>query len=1055
MDTLLKVSAPPQLDDIPMVSGDLPMFTELAGRPYAMPLDLLAERYGPIFQADVNGNRMVMVCSREMVNELCDESRFNKEVTSRLMRVRPLAGDGLFTAFRGEPNWQKAHDVLISGFSYNGLRSYHPALLDINVEMTRHWDAAIGNHPVDVSLDLTKLAMDSVALAGFGARFDSFSQPGFSEIPMAFLIASLNMPPLGNPETYEAARAKLFAFVDQMVVRHQNPQPGDLDDLMNLMIAPGPDGQMALDIQTIRNESFTFLVAGQITTSILMPTTLYSLVKNPYVLHRVQAEVDSVFGTEDDYLPSYDDMGKLTYLRQCIDETLRLSPPVPFFDRMALEDTVIGGRYPIHQGESFTVLTGGLHRQPEWGDNVEQFDPDRFLPENVAARPEGLFRPFGTGPRACIGRQFALHEATMTIARIVHRYRLVDSGHYVLNYATPTERKPNGFKLDLIRRTPAERHQAAPSVAPTATAAPPAASALGMVKAGTTLAVLHGSNLGTCQALAKHLVEDAADWGCTATVAPLDDAVAALPAADVTVIVASSYNGQPTDDARNFYNWLGSTDATLEGTPLYAVLGVGDRNWSETYQAVPKRIDARLAEMGAERLLPRTAADVAGDFAGTIDEFSVALRAALVQRFGDPNSAPKAAAPEESLYEVRKISGSITDEIDARFEVQPMTVLENNELVAPNDLGPGKRHIRIALPEGVEYQTGDHLTVLADNPPELVNLILEAGGIDPDMRLSINPRRSSRRLIAVNREVTARELLTHFVELRKAATPTQLRRLAASNPCPPERQRLEELADSSTPSAISPLECLVEFPACTLRGPDLLELLDPMTPRHYSISSSSRLSPQIVALIVSVLQAPARSGRGMYKGVASNHLAEIAPGTQIRARVDRAREAFRSGSDPARNVILVSAGTGVAPFCGFLMDRFAAKMAGDTYTQAMCFFGVNDPDVDYIFRKQFERGVEEGIVDMRPAFSHTAPGGIRFVQDRIAADADDVWNLIGDPEKNAYVYVCGDGARMAPGVRQAFLDIYRARTGADEAAARDWMVGLVQSDRYVEDVFAG
>ena len=92
---------------------------------------------------------------------------------------------------------------------------------------------------------------------------------------------------------------------------------------------------------------------------------------------------------------------------------------------------------------------------------------------------------------------------------------------------------------------------------------------------------------------------------------------------------------------------------------------------------------------------------------------------------------------------------------------------------------------------------------------------------------------------------------------------------------------------------------------------------------------------------------------------------------------------------------------------------------------------------------------------MRPAFSRAPENGVRYVQDRIAADADDVWDLLGDPAKDTYVYVCGDGAQMAPAVRRAFLDIYRARSGADEDEASGWLDGLVASDRYVEDVWAG
>jgi cytochrome P450/NADPH-cytochrome P450 reductase len=398
----------------------------------------------------------------------------------------------------------------------------------------------------------------------------------------------------------------------------------------------------------------------------------------------------------------------------------------------------------------------------------------------------------------------------------------------------------------------------------------------------------------------------------------------------------------------------------------------------------------------------------------------------------------------------------VTAAIDARFAVTPMTVLDNTALVGDGAaLGQAKRFVRVTLPEGVEYRTGDHLTVLADNPPDLVATVLELLGIDGELRLSINPRRTSRRLIALDREVSVRELLTHFVELRKPATRNQLRRLAASNPCQPERERIEELAAASDPCALSPLECLQDFQACALTGAELLELLEPMTPRHYSIASSSRLTPGLVALVVSVLDAPARSGHGLFQGVASNHLAAIAPGIQIRARVDAARQAFRAGADPAKNVILVSAGTGVAPFRGFLGDRLAAKQDGAPYSPALCIFGVRDPDVDYIFREQFEAAEEEGIVRMRPAFSRASQGGVRYVQDRIAADADEIWELLGDPAQDTHVYVCGDGAKMAPAVRQAFIDIYRARTGDGEDQARNWLIGLVEADHYVEDVWAG
>jgi cytochrome P450/NADPH-cytochrome P450 reductase len=1049
--TDFRASPPPDLRDVPSAEGPLPGPEQLVGRPRALAVDLLGELHGPLFYADFNGGiRKLFACSLELVTELCDESRFAKNLTATLARVRPLAGDGLFTAYHGEPNWQRAHDVLLPGFSYSGLRSYHAAMLDINCAMIERWDASAGVAPVDVSNDLQKLAMDTVALAGFGSRFDSFDCTGLAAIPQSFTTA---LGELGSAEptaVFTAELATLHAFIDGLIAEHRSGD-GEYDDLLALLLQRDPSGTPVLDTENIRNQIMTFLIAGQLTTSELMPNTLYNIVSDPAVLHRVQAEVDAVFGTDDDYLPCYDDIGKLTYLRQAIEETLRLSPPVLSFDRMALEDTVIGGKYPIKRGEAVSVLTGALHRQPQWGDNVELFDPDRFAPERSAARPAALFKPFGTGARSCIGRQFALHEATMALARLIHRYRLIDSYHYVPQWETPNSRRPVGFRLDLLRRTQQDRHADTPDL--DAAAGHNAVQHPTAITAGTRLAVLHGSNLGTCRALARQFADDATALGCTATVAPLDDAAGGFPEVQAAVIIASSYNGQPTDDARAFLTWLLDANTTLNPTPNVAVLGVGDHNWADTYQAVPRRIDERLGELGANRLVPLAAADTSGDMVGTIEEFAGALWSSLAERFGDPDAAPLTDA-NEPLYELRQIVGPVTAAMDARSSVIPMTVVENTQLVRPG-LGQAKTSVRVELPDGVDYQTGDHLTVMADNPPEVVDAVLAQLGIDPGLRLSINPRRSSRRLIALDREVSARELLTHFVELRKPVTSSQLRRLAAANSNPAESQRLSELAEDPHGCPLSVLECLDEYPACVLTGAELLELLDPMVPRHYSIASSSLRSPRTVGLVVSVLDAPARSGRGLFKGVASNYLATVQPGQVIRARVDPARQAFRAGADPAKNVILVSAGTGVAPFLGFLGDRLAAQSAGAPVQPALCFFGVRDPEVDYIFRDRFEQAEAIGIVQMRPAFSRAPQGGVRYVQDRIAADAVDVWNLLGDPAKDAHVYVCGDGARMAPAVRGSFLDIYRARTGADDSAARDWLNGLIESDHYVEDVWAG
>ncbi|WP_308297308.1 MULTISPECIES: hypothetical protein [unclassified Streptomyces] len=144
-------------------------------------------------------------------------------------------------------------------------------------------------------------------------------------------------------------------------------------------------------------------------------------------------------------------------------------------------------------------------------------------------------------------------------------------------------------------------------------------------------------------------------------------------------------------------------------------------------------------------------------------------------------------------------------------------------------------------------------------------------------------------------------------------------------------------------------------------------------------------------------------------------------------------------------VILVSAGTGVAPFRGAVLDRLHAGSTGTL----LCYFGCDHPDVDHLHRAEFEA---VGAVSMRPTLMHAPENGARFVQDRIVRESDEVWAVL---QAGGRVYICGDGRRMAPAVREAFMAVHRRHTGASDEEAATWLSGLVESGRYVEDVWAG
>ncbi|MEU5081008.1 MULTISPECIES: bifunctional cytochrome P450/NADPH--P450 reductase [Streptomyces] len=1020
----------------------------------------LMREHGPVLVRRLHGRDALFVADTDLVADLADEERFAKHVGPALENVREFAADGLFTAYNDEPNWAKAHDILMPAFALGSMRTYHPVMLKVARRLIDSWDrAARDGRPVDVPDDMTRMTLDTIGLAGFDYDFGSFERAEphpFVESMVRCLewsMTRLARTPDGDHTAADAAfRADadyLARVVDDVIAARTGTDQSGAQDLLGLMLsAPHPADGTTLDPANIRNQVITFLIAGHETTSGAMSFALYYLAKHPAVLRLVQREADALWGDAPDPEPTYDDIGRLTYTRQVLNEALRLWPTAAAFSRHAREDTLLGGRLPLRAGQAVTVLTPMLHRQTVWGDNPELFDPERFTPEAEAARPVHAYKPFGTGERACIGRQFALHEATMLLALLVHRYRLHDHAGYRLTVKETLTLKPEGFTLTLTPRTAADRaHAPLPGTAPAPAQDTPAPDTLpARVRPGTRALFLHGSNYGTCRDFAARLADEAAAVGCATEVAALDAYADGLPTDRPVIITAASYNGRPTDDATAFTAWLDGTP-DLTGV-TYAVLGVGDRNWAATYQQIPTRVDARLAELGATRLTERAAADASGDLTGTVREFTDRLRTALLTQYGDPDAGTGTPEEPAHAYAVRTLTGGPLDALAERHGLVPMTVTEAHDLTAPGHPRT-KRFLRIALPEGVTYRTADHLTVLPANAPELVDRAVAAFGLDADAVLDIRATRPRRDNIAVDRPLTVRELLTHHVELQERPTDRQRALLAEANPCPPERAALAALPGDD-PRTL--LELAEDHPA--LRGalawPVLLDLLTPLRPRHYSISSAPAADARHADLMVSVLDAPARSGRGRYRGTGSGHLASLRPGDTVYARVQPCREAFRvDGSAP---VVMVAAGTGLAPFRGAVADRLAALRAGAELPPALLYFGCDAPDADFLHADELRAAERAGAIALRPAFSAAPVNGAAFVQHRIAAEADEVWRLLG---AGARVYVCGDGARMAPGVREAFRTLYREHTpDADAAQAERWLDALVADGRYVEDVYA-
>ena len=431
---------------------------------------------GPIFEMVALGRKFVFVTGVDLAGELCDDKRFTKALAPGVHDLRMFVGDGLFTAHSDEPNWRLAHDLLMPAFSKPAMRRYHEVMVEATDELIGVWDRAAGEgRTVDVSPWLTKLTLETIGRSAFSHTFRSFETEEVDPFVRTF-VASMS---------HAAARSNIAAlpFVGRRLVRRKDERALDrhryIDDLLRQIVAdreasgeeaedllgrmmhvPVDDSGTLLEAQNVRHQILTMLVAGHETTSGALSFALYHLTREPEVMARVREELDEVLGTDPDATPSFEQVPKLRYLRRVVDETLRLWPTAPGFARTPRETTTIGadgsagvpGGLTMTPDDSALVFIPLLHRDPEVWPEPERFDPDRFLPEHNRARPAHAYKPFGTGERACIGRQFALHEAVIVLAKLLHRFDLTPEPGYELKITERLTLMPVGFRVGLTRR---------------------------------------------------------------------------------------------------------------------------------------------------------------------------------------------------------------------------------------------------------------------------------------------------------------------------------------------------------------------------------------------------------------------------------------------------------------------------------------------------------------------------------------------------------------------------------------------------------------------------
>ena len=344
----------------------------------------------------------------------------------QVKRMGHFLGKGLLTT-HGEA-WRTQRRLIQKGFERKQLDVLSSIMQDSLVESLRGFDKQAQIGPVDIYPHLMKITFEMVGKSLFGARLKEEDIGLISKTistVQEFMVRQTIQPYLnpwfkvsGDLRRHEEMRECADAILRDYITRRRQESPGR-DLLQILMDARYHDGEGMSD-DLVLSESMQLLVAGHETSSNALSWLLYLLSSRPDCLERVRHEFDSVLGEAS---LTYSDVPKFEFATQVIQEALRLYPPFWMVDRMALSDDSVGD-LAIPKGSTVVVFIYGAHHSPQYWENPESFDPERFAKANEKLHRPFSYLPFGAGPRGCIGGNYAMLQILMILSVLLRKYDL-------------------------------------------------------------------------------------------------------------------------------------------------------------------------------------------------------------------------------------------------------------------------------------------------------------------------------------------------------------------------------------------------------------------------------------------------------------------------------------------------------------------------------------------------------------------------------------------------------------------------------------------------------
>lgn len=532
------------------------------------------------------------------------------------------------------------------------------------------------------------------------------------------------------------------------------------------------------------------------------------------------------------------------------------------------------------------------------------------------------------------------------------------------------------------------------------------------------LTILYGTETGNSHKLAKILEAKASAQNVEAKVISMADynPRKLKEETNVAILVSTHGEGNPPDMAEDFYNFITGKRAPQLSSLRYSVLALGDKTY-KYFCKTGEEIDKAFTAKGAEALTPLTKCDV--DYEQTANEWMDKLLGKIT-----PGKTTESATSQETgLTNLQSIY--------SRSNPFMATVLEKVKITG-RDSDKEVYHIELSLEDsGIKYEPGDSLGIFTQNPEALVEKILAHTGIHPNEKVVIDKN-----------EVTIKDALTYHLEI----TVINLNLL----------QQYQEFTQNEALKALieddsklddylyghDVLDLLEDFPY-EWTAEKLTKILRKLPPRLYSISSSQEKVEDEVHITISVVRYERKNRERV--GACTNYLVEnLEIGKQVPIYIDQ-NPSFKLPADDAP-IIMVGAGTGIAPFRAFLQEREAKGLKGKTWL----FFGERRFRSDFLYQLEWQNYLKSGVLEkIDVAFSRDQEEKI-YVQHKLLERQKEIFDWL---EKGAYLYLCGDMKRMARDVKKALVEIIQNQAGIDSAQAGKYIKNLKKEKRFQTDVY--